>query len=463
MRHALSLLASLTSSAITVAATTAFAQGAPAQSPPTPTPVTPTPVTPTPGTPTPGTPTPGNPAPGTPAPPTLAPQASIAMVRSDPKVRQMQLEISLYGTYQTTPQQPTQLQPGQSQPAGYQSTPFRLRGTTKIAVPVLLRTSWCDTDFSTLDARVMVDGFQSKLDPATVFTRNASGPEALLVYGINPQNSAGQNEIRVSASWQVQRWELSVDENIAARSTWPRKIDPKFNRYLGPEPGMDPTNPLVLRIADGATAGGARAASPFIAARNAVAAIAAGFKSVTGGTSDFGPDGALRGIGFSPDGISWGLDAGRGSPVEICATCVSGLRAIGIPARLVYCIDEGDETPQGDAKSKFRFIGEFFLSDIGWIPFDPMQMRMKGIATRRGNGPITGFANVDGLETCTPFAFRTVPDGYDRADRFALWGWNARGASINEYSAMSRVVLRDSSRGNGKVPSMPAPVGDDGP
>jgi len=440
MRDVLPLLAVLTSSAITLAATTVQARSTPAQTPPT-----------------------GTPSPGTPTPPAPMPQASIAMMRSDPKVRQMQLEISLYGTYQTTPQQPTQLQPGQPQPAGYQNTPFQLRGTTKIAVPILIRTSWCDTDFSTLDARVMVDGFQSKLDPATVFTRTASGPEALLVYGIKPQNSAGQNEIRVSARWQLQRWELSVDENLAARSTWPRKVDPKFNRFLGPEPGMDPTNPLVLRIADGATNGGARSASPFVAARNAVAAIAAGFKSVTGGTSDFGPDGALRGISFSPDGISWGLDAGRGSPVEICATCVAGLRAIGIPARLVYCIDEGDETPQGTAKSKFRFIGEFFLNDIGWIPFDPMQMRMKGIATRRGNGPIRGFANVDDLETCTPFAFRTVPDGYDRADRFALWGWNARGATINEYTAMSRIVLSDSSRGNGKVPSMPAPVGDDGP
>ncbi|MFM7259447.1 MAG: transglutaminase-like domain-containing protein [bacterium] len=385
------------------------------------------------------------------------------MMRSNPKVRQLKLEIGLYGTYQNTPQQPTPLQPGQQTPANSQNTPFRLRGTTRIAVPVLLRTSWCDTDFSTLDARVTVDGFQTKLDPATVFTRNASGPEALLVYGINPQNQNGQNEIRVSANWQVQRWELAVDENIAARATWPRKPEPKLGRFLSSEPGIDPTNPTILRVADGATPGGARSAGPFIAARNAVAAIAAGFKSVSGGTSDFGPDGSLRGIGFSQDGASWGLDAGRGSPVEICATCVAGLRAIGIPSRLVYCIDEGDETPQGNTKSKFRFIGEFFLADIGWIPFDPMQMRLKGIATRRSNGPIKGFANVDDLQDCTPFAFRTVPDGYDRADRYALWGWNARGASINEYTAMSRIALTDSSRGNGKVSSMPAPVGDDGP
>jgi hypothetical protein len=396
-----------------------------------------------------------------PNPQPAPPAQSIAMVRTSPKVRQMQLEISLYGNYDANPTR--QLQPGQPVPAGYQNTPFQLRGSTKIAVPVLLRTSWCDTDFTSLDARVVIDGFQTKLDPATVFTRTASGPEALLVFGVNPQNQTGQNEIRVSANWQVQRWELDVDENIAARSTWPRKPEAKLGRFLGAEPGIDPTNPLILRIADSATSGGARSASPFIAARNAVAAIAGAYKTVTGGTSDFGPDGSLRGIGFSPDGMAWGLGVGRGSPVEICATCVAGLRAIGIPARIVYCIDEDGETAQGRTRSKFRFIGEFFLNDIGWIPFDPMQMRQKGVSSRRGNGPIVGFANVDGLETCTPFAFRTVPDGYDRADRYALWGWISRGVGVDEYTAMSRIVLSDSSRGNGKVPSMPAPAGDEGP
>ncbi len=399
--------------------------------------------------------------PATPAVPSAPPAASVAMMRSDPKVREMKMEISLYGSSDANPNR--RLTPGQSVPSNYQSTPYRLSGSTKIAIPVLLRTSWCDTDFTTLDARVTIDGLQTRLDPATVFTRTSAGPEANLVFPIQPQNQQGQNEIRTTAVWRVQRWDLDVDEVMAARSTWPRKWDAKFDRYLQKEPGIDPTNPNLFQVADGATPGGARSASPFIAARNAVAAVASRFKAISGGTSEFGPDGSLRGIAFSPDNTAWGVEAGRGSPVELCATCVAGLRAIGIPARLLYCIDEDGETSTQRTRSKFRFIGEFFLNDIGWVPFDPVEMRMKGIATRMKNGPIKGFANIDSLQNCTPFAFKIVPDGFDRADRYAIWGWRAPGVSVDTNYAVSRITLNDSSRGNGKVPSMPAPVGDEGP
>jgi hypothetical protein len=396
-----------------------------------------------------------------PSAPTPPPAASVAMMRSDPKIREMKLEDSLYGASSAKPSR--RLTPGQQVPTGYQSTPYRFGPQSKIAFPVLLRTSWCDTDFTTLDARITIDGMQTRLDPATVFTRSSTGPEANLVFPIQPQNTQGQNEIRTTAVWRVQRWELDVDENMAARSTWPRKWDAKLERYLQKEFGIDPTIPAVLTIADGATPGGARSASPFIAARNAVAAIAGRFKSISGGTSEFCPDGSLRGIAFSPDNTAWGVEAGRGSPIELCATCVAGLRAIGIPARMVYCIDEDGQTQSQQTRSKFRFIGEIFLNDIGWIPFDPMEMRMKGIATRMKNGPIKGFANVDGLEDCTPFAFKIVPDGYERADRYAVWGWRAPGVSVDSNYAITRITLTDSSRGNGKVPSMPAPVGDEGP
>jgi hypothetical protein len=57
-----------------------------------------------------------------------------------------------------------------------------------------------------------------------------------------------------------------------------------------------------------------------------------------------------------------------------------------------------------------------------------------------------------------------VPDGFQRADRYAAWGWNlGPGSSIDSQYAISRIKLNETSRGNGKVKSMPAPLTDQAP
>jgi hypothetical protein len=104
-------------------------------------------------------------------------------------------------------------------------------------------------------------------------------------------------------------------------------------------------------------------------------------------------------------------------------------------------------------------ICEFFLPNIGWIPFDPMMMRQH---TTGGNTAIRGFANIPDLQDALPLAYLTVPKGYEKADREALWGWK-RGVAVDEPTAVTRIGFDDSSRGNGKIPSMPAPVSDEAP
>ena len=78
---------------------------------------------------------------------------------------------------------------------------------------------------------------------------------------------------------------------------------------------------------------------PFIAARNALGAIMRDWRSMTGDTSEFGPDGNLRGIRFTIDAVS-GLTVGRGTSIELVTTCVAALRALGIPSRIVYGLEE---------------------------------------------------------------------------------------------------------------------------
>jgi hypothetical protein len=91
-------------------------------------------------------------------------------------------------------------------------------------------------------------------------------------------------------------------------------------------------------------------------------------------------------------------------------------------------------------------------------------MRGQGAATRAATGPVKGFANVTDLRDVVPLAVKPVPDGYQKADRYATWGWNlGSGSSIDGLYAISRIKLLDTSRGNGKVKTMPAPLSDAAP
>ena len=216
-------------------------------------------------------------------------------------------------------------------------------------------------------------------------------------------------------------------------------------------------------MAEGATRGGFRSVSPYLAAKNAVLAITKAWRSGNTATSIYGQKGALRGINFTADGTAWGLEAGGGTPVELAATCVAGVRALGIPSRVVYCLTERSRRKSNDKGTsvEFRFVCEFFLPDIGWIPFDPMIIR-ENLASNPTTDAVKGFAQVPDLQDAIPLAYRTLPEGYAQADRYALWGWN--GSVIVEADrAVTRIGFEDSSRGNGTTPQMPAPVSDEAP
>ena len=339
---------------------------------------------------------------------------------------------------------------------------------------MLVRTSWFDTDFSKYACNARVDGRPATLDPAKVFSRAPRSAEATLRFDV-PFELGWCSFVLVQCTYQAQVWDLQVDEDRAARATWPREWPSGMERFLGAEPGVDPTNQALKSAAEGATRGGPRAVTPFIAGKNAVLAICGRWRSASSTTSIYGQKGALRGINFSDSATAAsgysarpaGIDAG-GTPIELAATCVAGLRSINIPARVLTCLTSrssrsGSSNGKGDSV-QFRFICELFVPDVGWIPFDPMVVRQQ--STSQLAGPIKGFANVSDLRDCLPLAYRLVPDGYTKADRFAAWGWKANlgtDLQIDTERAVSRISFDTTGRGNGKIPQMPAPVSDEAP
>lgn len=388
-------------------------------------------------------------------------QTTPVLMRSDPRIAEIRLEVELF-QQQSISRQATVTVNGVPVQSTETSGPVYTAPKVEVAVPVLLRTSWCDTDFSKVQVRALADGHDAQLDPAKVF-RRLEGVEAILHFDLAfPRGWF--NTLLLRTTYQTQRWELLVDEAAAARVTWPRVWPDGMDRYLGTEPGIDPAQPAIKSFAQAATQGGPRSVTPFIAARNTVAAVARKWRVTNSSTSIYGQRGALRGLNFTVN-QPWGLEAGGGTPVELAATCVAALRAIGLPSRIVYCIEEGERqrsNEDGDRSSKaeFRMICEFFLPDAGWIPFDPMYMRMKGGVTGPPrDGPIKGFANIPDIQSVLPLAFRQAPAGFDMADRFALWGWKGK-VTVDADRAVSRIGFDSSGRGNGKPPRQPAPVGD---
>lgn len=382
------------------------------------------------------------------------------VMRRDPKLVDVDLEVKLlvYGAAITAPV-------GTTPQLGL----FRFP-SIEVAVPVITRTSWCDTDFSGLDARVLVDGRESRLDKGGVFLKQGPGVEALLRF----QGSVDQpsSQVQFIARYATQRWKLDVDREAAARIAWPREWPAWTKRYLGKELGIDPADQPLRELANKSVDGGPRTTTPYVAAQSVIHAVLKRWNATTGAASEFGPDGSLRGLRFSPDG-QYGVGVGRGTPVELAATCVSALRAIEIPARVVYGVVDGAAVRQEDRRGErerrkntpvFRSICEFYLPDVGWIPFDPTEMRGHGAATQPPTARVKGFVDITDLELVLPLAFTPIPQGYERADRLALWGWKIDPRSeLDPDRTISGVRLSETGRGNGQRPFEPAPTQDQAP
>jgi hypothetical protein len=403
------------------------------------------------------------------APPSVpAAMVPVAMMRSKPKVDEIRLEVELFQQAPVDPNTGTVIVNGQAFGSNNIKTSPTYNGAgVSVAIPVLVRTSWCDTDFTKSVASAFVDGLEQVQDPAKCFVRMPGTAEALLRFDARFIRGACES-VTFKASYQVQRWELQVDERLASTATWPREWPSGMDRFLKAEFGINPAIPAVKACAEGATKGGPRSVTPFVAAKYAVHAIVSRWRVNSSTTSIFGQRGALRGVNFTDLNQPWGLEAGGGTPIELAATCVAGLRAINIPSRIVFCLVEGNDNNRGNARGSirsnanhFRFICEFFIPNVGWIPFDPLIIRQQSTIDPVKNA-IKGFASVPDLERTLPLAYRLVPEGYEKADRFALWGWKG-GLGVDEARAVSRIGFDASGRGNGKIPTMPAPVSDEAP
>jgi len=114
---------------------------------------------------------------------------------------------------------------------------------------------------------------------------------------------------------------------------------------------------------------------------------------------------------------------GHGSPHDLLCVCIAMLRAAGIPARPVIGIEERP----GDSPDTFVSWGECHLPDVGWIPFDPDELRGQGIRTKDVRQPWSEFGTMDELNERIPLSFFFMPPaGLETPQYPAVWGWDPR-------------------------------------
>ena len=102
--------------------------------------------------------------------------------------------------------------------------------------------------------------------------------------------------------------------------------------------------------------------------------------------------------------------------------CVAILRAAGIPARPVIGMYKKQR-----GMTRYISWAEFYLPETGWIPFDPVEMRGKGLSNLSVEQPWPDFGTIKNLNKRVPLAFHFVPPtGVESPQRPAIWGWDPR-------------------------------------
>ena len=97
--------------------------------------------------------------------------------------------------------------------------------------------------------------------------------------------------------------------------------------------------------------------------------------------------------------------SGIGTQADVVAVSVALLRAAEIPARpVIGIVDEGEKDEHLVA------WGEYYLPDVGWVPFDPAQMASRSMGHLKAADPYPGFGGVRGLNERVPFAYEFVPE-----------------------------------------------------
>ena len=249
--------------------------------------------------------------------------------------------------------------------------------------------------------------------------------------------------LRWRLAWRVQVFSSRLtSEQDAAAVPWPRQWPDEVLDGLQPQMFIESDDPFFKRVVEQASAGSLRLVPPYLAAKDLVRYCISHFRTSGDGVRR-GNFGVLRGLQIT--GARRAAAAGRGGPHDLVCICVATLRAAGIPARPVIGIQKRPLPKRG---VEFVSWAEFYLPEVGWVPFDPDQLRRRSLGNLDVRRPWPEFGTMKDLNDRVPLAYHFMPAASVETPQYpAVWGWDPR--PWRDPSSEQQIRLSIISRGRG--------------
>ncbi len=368
--------------------------------------------------------------------------APVVMMRSSPKIYEVEFEVMV----------------GSQGAVGQNGSVLWQLGPTTFTIPLIHKGTNADLDPSFGGARVWIEGKEVPSAQLKIVMHPTHAGATKVDVGMP---SANCTSIRVNVLARMQLWDIEIDEAAARKITWPREWPEDTRAFLAEDDFIHPSDPLIAAFVQQTTKGNLRGVAPYDAAKELVLATLKNFRQYSTQYTLRGWNSSIRGLNFGGN-FSNAAMLGNGTSVDAALSCVAVLRNAGIPARVVYGGTRENGAVRGGERSSattYMTWCEFYLPTAGWIPFDPGYLKSRVNGTMDLSKSWKGFGNMDWLDEWVPYSYAPIPRGSNCADWPALWGWS--GPSVgwtpqnmvnnNARSAITNVTLRFTSRGKGKV------------
>ncbi|MCH8825195.1 MAG: transglutaminase domain-containing protein [Planctomycetes bacterium] len=307
-----------------------------------------------------------------------------------------------------------------------------------IVMPVIFQGTYSRVPSDSLWAKLWLDGREDKtLSERTRVDSGFPYHSHLAVMTIPEFN--GQT-VRWSFGYKVQLWSSKIDDAMAANIPWPREWPKEVKDGLKRQMFIESDEPIFKETIERISQGQLRMVPPYLAAKDIVKYCIENVR-VSGNSEHRGYGGMLHGLQIA--GALKATESTTSSANDLVCVCVAMLRAAGIPARPVI----GIEKSLSDRK-EFVSWAEFFLPGAGWIPFDPNEMRGKGLAQKTVHDPWQGFGTIKKLNRRIPLSYHFVPPSAVESPQYAaVWGWDPRPGG--DPSSEQIITFKMTSRGKG--------------
>lgn len=288
----------------------------------------------------------------------------------------------------------------------------------------------------TLITPLLMSALNSQVEPGTIEFAARAGREAVPVdvsHEIDSIRKAAEYRVAIppapamnlafGLTFEATLWNITFDEKAAQRATWPRQWPDEAFAGLGVQFGIDEEHEIFHRAVREVTGGRERTVAPHLVAKellryavNHVRITNPRYARMKPRPVDDEQDDPLVSqmrdeIEFIDDPIEaqqfYGsviaASIGFGSRADLVAVCVATLRAAGIPARPVMGLE------RRGTNGRFIVWGEYYLNQVGWVPFDPAILQSERLRLGGVNEPYPGVGGIPGMNQRLPLAYSFVP------------------------------------------------------